>query len=69
MAKGKKKKAKVRKKAKVNNSELSLLNIKTSTRDRKRLIINARKYAGGNLSLWLRHAGTKYVPRKSDVLA
>lgn len=29
---------------------------------------NADRYAGGNVSLWLREAGTKYKPPKRDLI-
>lgn len=42
--------------------KLTLINIKVSEKDRKRLMIQAKRYAEGNLSAWLRYAGINYVP-------
>lgn len=46
-----------------------LLNIKVSPKDKRALEAAARKYAGGNLSAWLRLAGSNYVPQAADVVA
>lgn len=56
--KGKRKMKSKTKPAKTGSS-LSLLNIKVSKRDRAALVAAARKYADGNLSAWLRFAGTQ----------
>lgn len=63
-AKSKKRKAKKMKSAKRKQSELSLLNIKVSPADRRALDAAAKKYAGGNLSAWLRFAGMVFKPSK-----
>lgn len=42
----------------VKTSRLTLLNIKVSAADRAALVRAARKNANGNLSAWLRFAGT-----------
>jgi hypothetical protein len=54
-------KTKIRtKKAVKTKRRLSLLNIKISRKDRKALDAAAGKYAKGNLSAWLRFAGTSF---------
>lgn len=63
------KKSKVARKAKAKKSKaLPLLNLKVSGKDRKVLNAKAKKHAGGNLSAWLRYAGSNYVPPKNVVI-
>ena len=50
-------------------SGLSLLNLKVSKADRAALNAQAKKYAQGNLSAWLRFAGTQFKPKKSQLSA
>ncbi len=56
------------KKLAVKKPAKSLLNLKVSGKDRKVLTFMAKKHAGGNLSAWLRYAGSKYVPPKNVVI-
>ncbi len=42
------------------------INLKTTRSERAELLVNARKYADGNLSAWIRHAGLKYRPAKGE---
>lgn len=67
MAKAKKKvnKKKTTKKA---SEELSLINLKVSGKDRRKMQRLAQKFAGGNLSAWLRHAGSNYEPPENVVI-
>jgi len=51
-----------------SGKDLTLLNLKISSKDRRRLVAMAKKYAGGNLSAWLRFAGAHYVPPKSVII-
>jgi hypothetical protein len=54
---------KVKKAAKKGGKEkLGLINLKVTSSLRKKLSIKAKKYADGNLSKWLRHAGLNYTP-------
>lgn len=53
---------------KKKNIGLRIVNVKVKEGARKRLQANARKYAKGNLSAWLRHAGLRYVPKKGVVI-
>ncbi len=46
--------------------ELSLLNLKVNEKDRKALRSKSLRYAKGNLSAWLRHAGLHYKPSKTE---
>lgn len=49
-------------------STRELINLKVSRKEKKSLLERAQKYAGGNLSKWLRHAGSKHttaVPRSA----
>lgn len=61
-------KKKAVKKSKPKSKALPLLNLKVSGKDRKVLNAKAKKYAGGNLSAWLRYAGSNYVPPKNVVI-
>lgn len=44
-----------------------LINMKILEKDLKVLIARAKKYTDGNLSLWLRHAGLHYIPKRKDL--
>ena len=46
--------------------KLKLRNVKLSPRDERLLQAKAKKHADGNLSAWLRHAGMRYTPKKSE---
>lgn len=43
------------------------VNIKLSPEEKKILLIKAKKYANGNLSLWLRYAGANCTPPAKDL--
>lgn len=61
------KKKKVKSKApkrKVYKTKLEVVNIKMQLPERTTLEAKAKRYAGGNLSAWLRLAGLKYIPIK-----
>ncbi len=45
---------------------LAMINVKTPPETRARLQAQADKYANGNLSAWLRHAGLQYTPKKGE---
>lgn len=60
-------KKKSKKQANKNSgSKLGVVNVKMSNADRKRMIANAKRFAKGNLSAWLRHAGKVYTPKKGE---
>ena len=63
-----KKKSKSKKKPANKSKALPLLNLKVSGKDRKVLNAKAKKHAGGNLSAWLRYAGSNYVPPRNVVI-
>lgn len=48
---------------KVRKPKPVLINVKTQMNEKKKLQQNADKYADGNLSLWLRHAGLHHIPK------
>lgn len=52
-----------------NHSKLRVVNVKMSEADRKSLIAHAKRFAEGNLSAWLRHAGRRYVPKKGEKIS
>lgn len=43
---------------------LSLLNLKVTDKDRRKLNAQAKKYTNGNISAWLRLAGSAFKPAK-----
>lgn len=43
--------------------KLVLINIKVTEEARLTLVKLAKRYAHGNLSAWLRMAGSQYIPR------
>jgi hypothetical protein len=45
-----------------------LMNLKVTARERDVLELQADKYANGNLSAWLRHAGRHYCPKKGEFI-
>lgn len=45
----------------------TLVNFKLNRKDLKALTARAKRYANGNISLWLRHAGLNHVPRRKDL--
>jgi hypothetical protein len=44
-----------------------LINLKVNKIELKLLVARAKRFAKGNMSLWLRHAGTKYTPKRKDL--
>lgn len=60
--------AKPRKKA-PKKKGLGVVNVKMSSADRKLLVANAKRWAEGNLSAWVRHAGREYTPRKGEKIS
>lgn len=44
------------------------MNLKVTARERDVLELQADKYANGNLSAWLRHAGRHYCPKKGEFI-
>lgn len=56
---------KVQKKPKVEKP--TLINLKVSAKELKALKAKAKKYAKGNLSLWLRFTGLNHTPRRKDL--
>lgn len=57
-----------RRKAAVSRKKLPLVNFKASSKDQKKIRANAKKYAGGNFSAWMRHASLNYRPGKHEVI-
>lgn len=51
---------------KSSGSKLSVVNVKISKKDRAALVANAKRFAKGNLSAWIRHAGRVYTPKKGE---
>lgn len=47
-------------------TKLAVVNIKMQFKERDLLMKRAKRHAKGNLSLWLRTSGLKYVPVKKS---
>lgn len=47
--------------------KLELVNLKVTKKERLKLEENAERYTKGNLSEWLREAGTRYAPPSAIV--
>lgn len=68
------KKSAAKKKVKTNGSgngkaePRHLINFKITGKDQALLTQRAKKFANGNLSAWLRYAGSHYVPPKKVVI-
>lgn len=45
----------------------TLINLKVYEEDLKALMARAKKYTGGNLSLWLRYSGLNHIPKRKDL--
>jgi phage tail tape-measure protein len=67
--KQKPKAAKKLKKSRPKSSKLGVINVKATAAERQELKRQARKHLGGNLSGWLRLAGRRYTPTKSEIAA
>lgn len=61
------KKAKVKKLKKPVKAKPKLINLKVPNADLALIAKKAKKFAGGNVSLWLRHAGIHHVPKSKDL--
>ncbi len=47
-------------------SKLGVVNVKMSAADRKVVTTNAKRWAKGNLSAWIRESGKLYTPKKGE---
>ncbi len=47
--------------------DFHLINFKVTAAEKKSIAALAKKYAGGNVSLWLRYASMHCKPRKIDL--
>ncbi len=45
-----------------HDERITLLNLKISEKDKRALQAQAKKYANGNVSAWLRFAGVRFKP-------
>lgn len=61
-----KKKKKTASKVKPKSTKPILVPIKIPPPQLKALKVQAKKYAEGNLSAWLRHAGLRYRPKRGE---
>lgn len=60
--------AKVKRKKPKSNSQLVLVPIKIHPREIRLIRAQAKKYADGNFSAWLRHAGLRYRPKRGETV-
>lgn len=44
-----------------------LINFKATEEEEKAILANAKKYAGGNMSAWIRFASQNFIPKASDL--
>lgn len=51
----------------VNTKRARLINLKVAPSEFKVFTTKARKYTGGNISAWIRYAGTELTPRATDL--
>ncbi len=54
---------------KKRKSDLDVIILKISAADRKKILANAKRFAEGNMSAWLRHAGKVYTPEEGEKIA
>lgn len=47
--------------------ETKTINLKITVEELQAIQDNANHYTGGNLSAWLRYAGSHYVPKPSEL--
>jgi hypothetical protein len=45
-----------------------LINLKVLKADMELIVNRAKKYADGNVSMWLRYAGSNHIPKKKDLV-
>lgn len=57
----------VLKEVKTKNEIRTIANTKVDAKERIIIEKNAKKYANGNLSLWIRQAAMNYKPRSCDL--
>ncbi len=57
-----------RKKIVKSKSKLILVALKMLPSEYKALRAKARKHADGNFSAWIRHAGSRYKPKRGEVI-
>ncbi|MDH4163310.1 MAG: hypothetical protein OEW15_11575 [Nitrospirota bacterium] len=50
------------------NNEATLVPIKIHERAIREIKANAKKYAAGNFSAWMRHASIHYKPKRGEVV-
>lgn len=62
------KRAAPKKQAKAVKTTRALINLKVESKDRKAIEARALKFAKGNVSAWLRYAGSKFTPPKNAVI-
>lgn len=60
--------AKKKKIIKKSNNEATLVPIKIHERAIREIKTNAKKYASGNFSAWMRHASIHYKPKRGEVV-
>lgn len=58
---------KSKKKSVIKKEVPKLINLKVFKSEKAVISKKAKKYAGGNLSLWLKIAGSKYIPKGKDL--
>lgn len=51
----------------LKKEQTELVNFKIKKDEKKAIMAKAKKYAGGNLSFWLRYAALHFVPSKKDL--
>lgn len=61
-------KKKTSKKKSVSKSELIMVPIRIHPREIKQIKANAKKYAFGNSSAWMRYASLRYRPKRGEVI-
>jgi len=51
----------------ISNAKKTLMNFKIVDSDRKKIVENAHKYTGGNISAWIKYASINYKPKKDEL--
>lgn len=56
-------------KATVTDIRSRMMNVKLTEDEFSRIFSNARKFAGGNISAWVRYAAMNLAPKQGDLTA
>ena len=51
----------------IKSGKKIMINFRVLKEEREKIVSNAKKYAGGNLTAWLIHSAINYIPKKKEM--